>query len=180
MSSIRRPPTLGPRGAAPGGSYGAASTAAAALATLLGIHAVGCGAGAPPGPSAAAARPAGAPAAPVVAAPAAAPTTAVMQGAVESGQASYYADSLRGRPTASGEPYDPQALTAAHRTLPFGTLVEVSREDGRAVTVRVNDRGPFGKKKRIIDLSRAGAEALGMVRAGVVTVKVRVVGRAAK
>lgn len=97
-------------------------------------------------------------------------------GAVMKGTASYYADSLAGRPTASGEPYDPAELTAAHRTLPFGTVVEVSRDDGRSVVVRINDRGPFGKKKRIIDLSRRAAEALGMVRAGVVPVTVRVVG----
>lgn len=97
-------------------------------------------------------------------------------GAVSTGVASYYADSLAGRPTASGEPYDPAELTAAHRTLPFGTLVEVTRDDGRSVVVRINDRGPFGKKKRLIDLSRRAAEALGMVRAGVVNVTVRVVG----
>jgi rare lipoprotein A len=107
-----------------------------------------------------------------------APGKAAEVGAVSSGVASYYADSLSGRPTASGEPYDPKALTAAHRTLPFGTLVEVSRDDGRSVVVRVNDRGPFGKKKRLIDLSRRAAEELGMVKAGVVNVTVRVVGRA--
>ena len=99
-------------------------------------------------------------------------------GSVSTGVASYYADSLAGRPTASGEPYDPAALTAAHRTLPFGTLVEVSRE-GRKVVVRINDRGPFAKK-RIIDLSRRAAEELGMIRAGVARVTVRVVGRASK
>ncbi len=85
------------------------------------------------------------------------------------GKASYYADSLAGRSTASGEPYDPRAFTAAHRTLPFGTWVEVRRADGRSALVRVNDRGPFAKG-RVIDLSRAAAEALGMVRAGVVEV----------
>ena len=99
-------------------------------------------------------------------------------GSVSSGLASYYADSLAGRPTASGEPYDPAELTAAHRTLPFGTMVEVSRDDGRRVVVRINDRGPFGKKKRVIDVSRRAAEELGMMRAGVVNVTVRVVGHA--
>ncbi len=99
-------------------------------------------------------------------------------GPVSSGVASYYADSLAGRPTASGEPYDPTDLTCAHRTLPFGTLVEVKRDDGRSVIVRVNDRGPFGKKKRLVDLSRRAAEELGMVRAGVVNVTLRVLGRA--
>lgn len=98
----------------------------------------------------------------------------------QQGLASYYADSLAGRPTASGEPYDPGELTAAHRTLPLGTRIEVVRDDGRSVTVRVNDRGPFGSKKRIVDLSRRAAEALGMMRAGVVSVTVRVVKKAPK
>jgi rare lipoprotein A len=131
----------------------------ASLALLL----AGCGA-------TSARSPAGAPATPGAPAMAAAPG----DGSVQSGLASYYADSLQGRPTASGEPYDPQALTAAHRTLPFGTLVEVSREDGRRVTVRINDRGPFAGKRRIVDLSRRAAETLGMIRAGVVQVSVRV------
>lgn len=96
-------------------------------------------------------------------------------GATQTGTASYYADSLAGRPTASGEPYDPGALTAAHRTLPFGTIVEVAREDGRSVQVRINDRGPFGKKKRVIDLSRAAAREIGLERAGIATVTLRVV-----
>lgn len=94
---------------------------------------------------------------------------------VERGHASYYADSLSGHSTASGEPYDPHALTAAHRTLPFGSIVEVSRADGRSVRVRVNDRGPFGPKGRVIDLSRSAAEAIGMIRDGVVLVTLRVV-----
>lgn len=98
-------------------------------------------------------------------------------GAVMTGLASYYADSLTGRPTASGEPYDPKQLTAAHRTLPFGTLVEVTRQDGRTVTVRINDRGPFGSKKRILDLSRRAAEQVGLIRAGVAPVTARVLGR---
>lgn len=96
-------------------------------------------------------------------------------GATERGHASYYADSLAGHKTASGEPYDPRALTAAHRTLPFGTIVEVARDDGRSVRVRVNDRGPFGPSGRVIDLSRGAAEALGMIRDGVVEVTLRVV-----
>jgi rare lipoprotein A len=92
----------------------------------------------------------------------------------EQGKASYYADSLAGRKTASGERYDPRALTAAHRTLPFGTVVVVSRTDGRSVRVRINDRGPFAGDDRIIDLSRSAAETLGMMRAGVVDVTVTV------
>jgi len=87
----------------------------------------------------------------------------------EHGKASYYADSLAGHKTASGERYDPRAFTAAHRTLPFGTWIVVSRSDGRSVKVRVNDRGPFAKG-RVVDLSRAAAEAIGMIRAGVVEV----------
>ncbi len=92
------------------------------------------------------------------------------------GRVSYYADSLAGRSTASGEPYDPRLLTAASRTLPFGTLVRVVREDtGASVIVRVNDRGPFGSRARILDLSRAAAEAIGMIRAGVVSVRAEVI-----
>lgn len=96
-------------------------------------------------------------------------------GIVQVGEASYYADSLAGHPTASGEPYDPGALTAAHRTLPLGTVVEVERDDGRKVEVRINDRGPFGKEDRILDLSRHAAETLGIVRSGVAKVKMTVV-----
>lgn len=126
--------------------------------------------GAPPPP----ATPAGADS--HAAAAASGPTAvAATPGATQAGVASYYADSLAGHSTASGEPYDPTALTAAHRTLPFGTMVEVARGDGRTVLVRINDRGPFGKKKRIIDLSRAAAHAIGLDRAGIATVTLRVV-----
>lgn len=92
------------------------------------------------------------------------------------GQASYYADSLAGNRTASGERYDPRALTAAHRTLPFGTVVRVVRADGKgeAVIVRITDRGPFAGERRIIDLSRAAAERLQMIRAGVLDVRVEI------
>jgi rare lipoprotein A len=91
---------------------------------------------------------------------------------VEIGLASYYADRFHGRPTASGEPYDRQAYTAAHRQLPFGTRVVVSRlDDGRSVTVRINDRGPF-VRGRVIDLSYAAAKKLNMLRLGVVKVRV--------
>ena len=91
------------------------------------------------------------------------------------GKATYYSDSLAGRPTASGEKYQPEAFTAAHRTLPFGTIVRVVREDGgQAVVVRITDRGPFGEAKRIIDVSRAAAERLDMLRDGVIPVRVEV------
>lgn len=101
------------------------------------------------------------------------PSTAPLE--VLEGKATYYSDALAGRPTASGEAYDPRALTAAHRSLPFGTVVRVVRPDsGRAVVVRINDRGPFGNERRIIDLSRTAAEELDMIRAGVVDVRAEV------
>ncbi len=81
--------------------------------------------------------------------------------AVRRGIASHYAGTLAGRPTASGEPYDPAALTAAHRTLPLGTRVRVSREGAGAVIVRINDRGPYAEE-RLLDLSEAAARRLGM------------------
>ena len=95
-------------------------------------------------------------------------------GASEGGLASYYADSLAGRPTASGAPYDPHALSAAHRSIPLGSLIRVQRDDGRSVEVEVNDRGPFGFEDRIVDLSRAAAERLGIVRAGLGRVRLEV------
>lgn len=102
------------------------------------------------------------------------PPPAVAVDSLEDGRATYYADSLAGHATASGEPYDPGALTAAHRTLPLGAVVEVARPDGRAIEVRINDRGPFGDEHRIIDLSRRAAEELGILRVGVADVRLRV------
>lgn len=90
------------------------------------------------------------------------------------GHASYYSDRLAGRATASGEPYAPRELTAAHRSLPFGAVVDVIRDDGRRVQVRINDRGPF-TKNRIIDVSRRAAEMLGMIREGTAEVLLQVV-----
>jgi rare lipoprotein A len=91
----------------------------------------------------------------------------------ETGMASYYADKYQGRPTASGERFDMNDLTAAHKTLPFGTRVRVTNLDnGKSVTVRINDRGPF-VKGRVIDLSLAAAKRLDMVKAGVAPVKLR-------
>ena len=85
---------------------------------------------------------------------------------VEEGEASYYADSLAGNKTASGEPYDKDALTAAHRSLPFGTKVKVTYlKTGKSVEVVINDRGPHAKG-RIIDLSGAAARAVGLVEDG--------------
>lgn len=92
------------------------------------------------------------------------------------GEASYYSDRLAGHKTASGERYRPEALTAAHRSLPLGTVLRVTRRDGkRTVVVRINDRGPFGSERRILDLSRAAFERLGKLRAGVVEVRAEVV-----
>jgi rare lipoprotein A len=86
--------------------------------------------------------------------------------------ASWYGEEHHGKPTASGEPFDMHALTAAHPSLPFGTLVVVTNlRNGRSVTVRVNDRGPF-VRGRGIDLSYAAARALGSVGAGVVPVRI--------
>ena len=88
------------------------------------------------------------------------------------GQASWYGAQHQGKPTASGERFDQNALTAAHRQLPFGTRVRVTHlSSGRQVIVRINDRGPFSKG-RIIDLSRRAAEQLGMLRQGVAPVRI--------
>lgn len=85
----------------------------------------------------------------------------------EQGKASWYGPRFHGRRTASGERYDMHALTAAHKTLPFGTVVRVrSLVNGKEVDVRITDRGPFSRG-RVIDLSRAAAEALGMLGLGV-------------
>jgi rare lipoprotein A len=88
------------------------------------------------------------------------------------GGASYYGAQHKGQRTASGERFDPSALTAAHRQLPFGTRVQVTNLDNdRKVIVRINDRGPH-TRGRLIDVSRAAATQLGMLRSG--TAKVRV------
>lgn len=98
------------------------------------------------------------------------------KGSSEKGLASWYGEPYHGRRTASGEIYDMHKMTAAHRTLAFGTMVKVTRRDtGADVTVRINDRGPF-VKGRIIDLSFAAAQRIGLDRDGVAPVKVVVVG----
>ena len=97
----------------------------------------------------------------------------------QSGQGSYYADKFRGRPTASGTPYRPSKLTAAHNTLPFGTKIRVTNtRTGRSVKVTVNDRGPH-VKGRIVDLSKKAARRIGLVDAGVAPVQLKVVRAAA-
>ena len=98
------------------------------------------------------------------------------KGGRSDGAASYYADRYHGRPTASGEIFDVDALTAAHRTLPFGTRVRVTNlHNDRSVVVRVNDRGPF-VAGRVIDLSPAAARRIDMIHAGVVPVRLEVLG----
>ena len=93
----------------------------------------------------------------------------------ENGFASWYGAPYHGQPSASGEIYDQEKLTAAHRTLPFGTRVRVRRLDRKgSVVVRINDRGPF-VKSRVIDLSHAAAVRLGMTGGGVVPVILEVV-----
>lgn len=95
-------------------------------------------------------------------------------GGVERGLASWYGGKFHGRPTASGEIFDQDGLTAAHRKLPLGTVIEVRHlGNGRTVRVRVNDRGPF-IRGRILDLSRGAARALDMVREGVARVEIRI------
>ena len=94
------------------------------------------------------------------------------------GLAAYYSNRLDGRKTASGQVFDQSALTAAHPTLPFGTKVRVTNtKNGRSVVVRINDRGPT-QPGRVIDLSRAAATKLAMLRAGLVPVKLEVVAEA--
>ena len=91
---------------------------------------------------------------------------------METGMASWYGPKFHGKLTASGEVFNQEKLTAAHRTLPWGSRVKVTNLDnGKSVDVRINDRGPFGKG-RIIDVSRAAARALGMVGRGITTVRV--------
>jgi rare lipoprotein A len=90
---------------------------------------------------------------------------------LEEGLASYYGPGLAGRPTASGEKFNPMRLTAAHRKLPFGTCLRVvNMENGRSVEVRVNDRGPF-VRERVVDVSLAAAKRLGMLDKGLVRVR---------
>lgn len=105
------------------------------------------------------------------------PTKPRSEGWTEKGDASWYGEPYHGRRTASGEVYDMHEMTAAHRSLPFDTMVRVTRRDnGAEVEVRVNDRGPF-IKGRIIDLSFAAAKIIGLDIDGVAPVKLKVLGR---
>jgi rare lipoprotein A len=107
---------------------------------------------------------------PVAAAP------APILGVTEEGMASWYGHPYHGRRAASGETYDMEQMTAAHRTLPFGVRVRVvNLDNGRETEVRINDRGPF-VRDRIIDLSRAAARRIQMLGPGTARVRLRVVG----
>lgn len=97
-----------------------------------------------------------------------------IEGKTQTGIASWYGDKEHNRKTASGERFNKNAYTAAHRTLPFGTMVRVTNlNNGRDVVVKINDRGPF-IRGRIIDLSYAAAKSVGLVKSGVAKVKVDV------
>lgn len=116
-----------------------------------------------------AAAPASAPAAPAAAAAAA---------SSETGKLAWYGNKFVGRKTASGEAFNPEALTMAHKTLPFGTLVKVTNpKNNKSVTLRVNDRGPT-QGDRVGDVSYAAARRLGMVKSGVIEAELAVVGTA--
>ncbi|MBK8502446.1 MAG: septal ring lytic transglycosylase RlpA family protein [Saprospiraceae bacterium] len=91
------------------------------------------------------------------------------------GKASYYADSFHHQKTASGELYDTSLYTAAHLDFSFGQQIRVtSKDNGKSVIVRINDRGPFNKR-RIVDLSKAAAKEIGMLDAGIITVRLEVI-----
>ena len=92
------------------------------------------------------------------------------------GLATWYGQAFAGKKTANGERFDPSAMTAAHRSLPLGTWIDVRRPDtGRSVRVRINDRGPYADRRRIVDLSYQAAERLDVIRQGAVRVELRVV-----
>ena len=92
---------------------------------------------------------------------------------IQTGKASYYADKFNGRKTANGEIFSNSKLTAAHKTLPFGTRVRVTNlRNGKSVKVRINDRGPF-VAGRMIDLSKEAAKKMDMVNSGIGNVKIK-------
>jgi rare lipoprotein A len=106
-------------------------------------------------------------------------TTASRAFAAQEGFASWYGGKFQGRLTSSGEVFDTNLMTAAHKSLPFGTIVKVTdQENGKSTVVKINDRGPF-VEGRIIDLSRAAAEELDMVGRGIARVSLEIVDFAA-
>lgn len=103
------------------------------------------------------------------------PPRSARKGATQEGVASWYGNEFHGRPTASGEIFDQDGLTAAHRTLPLGTTAKVTNlENGKEVVLKVNDRGPF-VRGRVLDCSRGAARALGFIGAGMAKVRIEVV-----
>jgi len=91
------------------------------------------------------------------------------------GLASWYGPKFHGRKTANGERYDMNGLTAAHRRLPFNTIIEVTNlSNGKSCRVRINDRGPF-KGRRILDLSKGAARRIGLIQDGVTEVRIRII-----
>ena len=103
-------------------------------------------------------------------------TGLVLNGFRQRGIASYYAEAFHGRTTANGETFDMNAMTCAHLTLPFGTVLRVTNLDNdRTVTVRVNDRGPY-VEGRILDLSKGAARSLDMMESGTANVLIEVIG----
>ena len=114
---------------------------------------------------------------PSIAKPGPIKTPTELKGAVsvQTGQASWYGKAFAGKPTASGEIFNDELLTAAHRSLPLGTKVRVTNiANGKSVEVKVNDRGPYAGG-RIIDLSRAAARALGMIEDGLIEVRLETI-----
>lgn len=92
-----------------------------------------------------------------------------------SGEASFYGPGFAGRPTANGERFNPAEMTAAHRTLPFGSKLRVTNmRNGQSVVVRVNDRGPYAHN-RVIDLSQGAAKRIGMINSGTANVKLELI-----
>jgi rare lipoprotein A len=93
------------------------------------------------------------------------------------GKASYYAEKFHGNPTASGEIFDMNGLTAAHKTLPFGTICRVTNlENNKQVIIKINDRGPF-IENRILDLSKGAALKLDSIKSGVIEVKIEILSK---
>jgi rare lipoprotein A len=108
----------------------------------------------------------------------AAPAAVAAAAPSETGKIAWYGKKFAGRKTASGEAFNPEALTMAHKTLPFGTLVKVTNpKNNKSVTLRVNDRGPT-QADRIGDVSYAAARKLGMLKSGVIEAELAVVGTA--
>lgn len=98
---------------------------------------------------------------------------------IAGGEASYYGEELEGNPTASGEPFRAEGLTAAHRTLPLGSRIRVTNlRNGESVVVRVNDRGPYAED-RVVDVSKAAAREIGLLRRGTGQVRIELIPRGA-